>query len=140
MGAESIDFIVDFIQFASNVYDAWEQYDTYQEMVSTVEETWLGAADSGNIGQAVIAFDYCIPAGDEVIAEWADNWPNVDSGDYAIACYDSHEAAWDCWSETIETLVGMIETLREIAEDDDIDSSDFAEDPGEDGEEGEEGE
>jgi hypothetical protein len=108
----------------------------YMHMVASVQEFWAVAAFSGNEGQFAIAIDYIIPAGDDIIADWEGDWPDVDAGEY-MECIDAHDAGPETWSETVEEVTVICEGFVEAAQilQDLIDAFEFedAEDEGEGG-------
>jgi hypothetical protein len=100
--------------FLGEVGEFFEE-EIYIHMVASVEEFWSVAMFTGNEGQFSIAIDYIIPAGDDILAGWEDDFPDVDAAEY-MECIDAHEAGPETWSITVEEVTGICEGFIEAAQ------------------------
>lgn len=104
-----------FFDWIGDIFSAIEDDYTYSEMASEALDYLSGASDTGNPGQSAIMWDYVMPAAEDVISGWDGAWPEVYTGEFSDACNDSHERAWDCWSDTISEVQAIIEGWQEEA-------------------------
>lgn len=86
----------------------------YERYCEVLEITWINFA--GNAGQMSLVWNHMIPELEEHLADAADDWPTNEAPDkYILDMTTAHEAAWQCFSDTIMNSYDVVLPIYELA-------------------------